>query len=59
MVFISTDWEEFRGLSGTIEQTVKPPFLVMDGRRMLPDYKELVERGYSYIAVGSTYMAPR
>ncbi len=58
MVFISTDWEEFRGLSRTIEQAVKPPFLVMDGRRMIPDYKELVERGYSYIAVGSPFMSP-
>ena len=56
MVFISTDWEEFRGLSGTIEQTVKPPFLILDGRRMIPDYTELVERGYSYLAVGSTYL---
>ncbi|MBI1280932.1 MAG: nucleotide sugar dehydrogenase [Anaerolineaceae bacterium] len=58
MVFISTDWEEFRGLSRTIEQTVKPPFLIMDGRRMIPDYKELVERGYGYIAVGSPYLTP-
>ena len=58
MVFISTDWEEFRGLSRTIEQAVKPPFLIMDGRRMIPDYTELVERGYSYIAVGSPYMTP-
>ncbi len=58
MLFISTDWEEFRGLSRTIEQTVKSPFLIMDGRRMIPDYAELVERGYSYIAVGSPYMAP-
>jgi UDPglucose 6-dehydrogenase len=59
MVFISTDWEEFRGLSRTIEQTVKPPFLVMDGRRMIPDFNELVERGYGYIAVGSPYLAPK
>jgi UDPglucose 6-dehydrogenase len=59
MVFISTDWEEFRGLSRTIEQTVRPPFLVMDGRRMIPDYAELVRAGYSYIAVGSPYLAPR
>ncbi len=59
MVFISTDWEEFRGLSRTIEQNVKPPYLVMDGRRMLPDFTELVERGYSYIAVGSPYMAAK
>lgn len=56
MLFISTDWEEFRGLSRTIEQTVKPPYLVIDGRRMIPDYHELVGRGYSYLAVGSCYM---
>ena len=44
--------------TGTIEQMVQPPYLIMDGRRMIPDYKELVERGYSYIAVGSPYLAP-
>ncbi|MBZ0280051.1 MAG: nucleotide sugar dehydrogenase [Anaerolineae bacterium] len=59
MVFISTDWEEFRGLSRTIEQAVQPPYLVMDGRRMIPDFEELVERGYGYIAVGSPYLAPK
>jgi len=59
MLFISTDWEEFRGLSRTIEQTVKPPYLVMDGRRMIPDYNELIERGYGYLAVGSAYIAPK
>jgi UDPglucose 6-dehydrogenase len=59
MVFISTDWEEFRGLSRTIEQTVQPPYLVMDGRRMIPDYLELVEQGYGYLAVGSRYLAPQ
>jgi UDPglucose 6-dehydrogenase len=59
MVFISTDWEEFRGLSRTIEQAVQPPYLVMDGRRMIPDYQELVERGYGYLAVGSHYLAPK
>ena len=58
MLFISTDWEEFRGLSRTIEQCVPPPYLVMDGRRMIPDYEELVERGYGYVAVGSPYLAP-
>lgn len=52
-LFISTDWEEFRGLSGTIERIVRPPYLVVDGRRMMPDYKELVDLGYAYIAVGS------
>ncbi|MBC6935769.1 MAG: UDP-glucose/GDP-mannose dehydrogenase family protein [Chloroflexi bacterium] len=56
MLFISTDWEEFRGLSRTIEQSVQPPYLVIDGRRMIPDYMELVERGYGYLAVGSPYL---
>lgn len=56
MLFISTDWEEFRGLSRTIEQCVQPPYLIMDGRRMIPDYNELVAGGYGYIAVGSPYL---
>ncbi len=51
-VFISTDWEEFRGLSRTIEKAVKPPYLVIDGRRMIPDYMTLVEKGYDFLAVG-------
>ena len=57
MLFISTDWEEFRGLSGTIEQVVKPPYVVMDGRRMIPDFDALVKHGYDYVAVGSTYLS--
>jgi len=31
---------------------VKPPYLVIDGRRMIPDYSSLVEKGYQYLAVG-------
>jgi UDPglucose 6-dehydrogenase len=57
-LFISTDWEEFRGLSGTISSVVKPPYLIMDGRRMLPDYTNLVAKGYNYLAVGSIDMKP-
>jgi UDPglucose 6-dehydrogenase len=53
-LFISTDWEEFRALSGTIERTTKPPYLIIDGRRMIPDSKFLVEKGYEYLSVGST-----
>ena len=52
-LFITTDWEEFRGISSTIERTVKPPYLIIDGRRMIPDYRELNEMGYTYLAVGS------
>lgn len=58
-LFVSTDWEEFRGLSGTIERTVQPPYLIIDGRRMIPDYQELVARGYAYLAVGSPAMKPQ
>ena len=58
MLFISTDWEEFRGLSRTIENTVKPPYLIIDGRRMIPDYRELLQAGYGYIGVGTPYLAP-
>lgn len=54
-VYISTDWEEFRGLSRTIENTVKPPFLVIDGRRMIADSQSLVEGGYDFLSVGGAY----
>jgi UDPglucose 6-dehydrogenase len=57
-VYISTDWEEFRGLSRTIEKAVKPPYLVIDGRRMIPDYTSLVEKGYHYLAVGGALLEP-
>jgi UDPglucose 6-dehydrogenase len=51
-LYISTDWEEFRGLSRTIEKTAQPPYLVIDGRRMIPDYDTLVLKGYDYLPVG-------
>ena len=57
-LFISTDWEEFRGLSHTIETTVSPPYLVIDGRRMIPDYDQLVARGYEFISVGGVRLLP-
>ena len=55
-VFISTDWEEFRGLTDSIRQTVSPPYLIIDGRRMIPDYEDLIDAGYTYLAVGSPVM---
>lgn len=57
-LFISTDWEEFRGLSSVIEATVPPPYLIIDGRRMIPDYHHLVQQGYGHIAVGGVYLTP-
>lgn len=53
VLVIATDWEEFRGLSRTIELNTKKPYLIIDGRRMIPDYAELVALGYQYLAVGS------
>ena len=57
-LYISTDWEEFRGLAHTIQATVQPPFLVIDGRRMIPDFSLLVDNGYEYLAVGGTLQSP-
>ncbi len=57
-VFVSSDCEEFRGLSRTIEETVRPPYLVLDGRRMIPDFEELAARGFVYLAVGSMATKP-
>ncbi|NLF63083.1 MAG: UDP-glucose/GDP-mannose dehydrogenase family protein [Chloroflexi bacterium] len=57
-VYISTDWEEFRGLATTIEKAAPPPYLIIDGRRMLPDYRQLVAKGYAYLAVGDVYLKP-
>jgi UDPglucose 6-dehydrogenase len=57
-LFISSDCEEFRGLSHTIGETVQPPYLILDGRRMIPDYETLIPRGVSYLAVGSMPCIP-
>ena len=59
VLYISTDWEEFRGLSRTIETAVNPPYLVIDGRRMIPDYDTLVSAGYEYLPVGGTLRRPK
>ena len=58
-LYISTDWEEFRGLARTIQTTVKAPYLVIDGRRMLPDFDKLVAAGYDYLPVGGPLLHGR
>lgn len=57
-VYISTDWEEFRGLVETIRETVQPPYLIIDGRRMIPssDYQILTDNGYDYLPVGGVLL---
>ncbi len=57
-LYISTDWEEFRGLAHTIQSSVKPPYLVIDGRRMIPDFDALVKSGYEYLPVGGVLLTP-
>jgi UDPglucose 6-dehydrogenase len=58
-VFISSDCDEFIGLSGTIENVVSLPYMIIDGRRMIPDYQELVDKGFDYLSVGTSYMKGR
>jgi len=55
--YISTDWEEFRGLAHVIAQTVQPPYLVIDGRRMIADFDVLVGMGYNFLSVGGPFFA--
>lgn len=57
-LFISTDWEEFRGLSSTIRKGTAPPYLIIDGRRMIPDHDMLVDLGYQYLSVGGALLSP-
>ncbi len=54
MAVIATDWTEFQHAAQKIEEIVKPPYLIMDGRRSLRrDYKQLAAKGYTIVAVGS------
>jgi len=57
-LFITTDWEEFRGVGSTIERIIEPPYLIIDGRRMIANYSALVKKGYTYLAVGSKLLRP-
>jgi UDPglucose 6-dehydrogenase len=41
-----------------VETLVKPPYLIMDGRRMIPDYDDLISMNYTYLAVGAMAMGP-
>jgi len=56
-VYISTDWEEFRGLTSILLECLQPPYLVIDARRMISDYQTLVDHGFTYLSVGGkTYI---
>lgn len=54
VVFITTDWPQFRELNGSMTKGLNTNALIMDGRRMLQHkYKELSKAGLNVIAVGS------
>jgi UDPglucose 6-dehydrogenase len=56
-VLICTDWPQFKVLGDVIPQTVRPPYLIMDGRRIIQGrYEELSEKGFDIIAVGSPFI---
>jgi UDPglucose 6-dehydrogenase len=54
---ILTDWPKFRALDSVVMEVCHPPYLIMDGRRMLAsNYRLLAEKGYDIIAVGSQFV---
>ncbi|HYE59939.1 MAG TPA: nucleotide sugar dehydrogenase [Candidatus Kapabacteria bacterium] len=54
---ICTDWPQFKTLAETISQVVTPPYLILDGRRMIHGaYTMLQQKGFDLLAVGSPFM---
>lgn len=51
-VFIATDWSEYRNLGGLLREVAPPPYLVIDGRRMIVNASDLASRGYCYLPAG-------
>ena len=57
VVILATDWPQFRELGDTLLMQKKRP-LIMDGRRILQHrYADLVDAGFSIIAVGSPFLS--
>ena len=55
--YISTDWEEFRSLGEVLLDTVSAPYLVIDGRRMIPGATQmLTEAGIDFLSVGGPFV---
>lgn len=51
-LFITTDWSEYRAIGGLLREVVQPPYLVIDGRRMIVNASDLVSRGFTYLPAG-------
>lgn len=55
---ILTDWPQFRSLGDKIKKVCPPPYLIMDGRRIIQhQYRELAAAGYQIVAVGSPMLS--
>ncbi len=52
-LIICNDSEEFRALVPVILRTARPPYAILDGRRMLSEPETLVRAGFDVVAVGS------
>lgn len=58
-LLIATDWDEYRDIAGTIRGVLQPPYLILDGRRMLAGADDLIARGYDYLPVGGMLQGTR
>ncbi len=57
VAILCTDWPQFETLGEVFKSVVKPPYLIMDGRRIIKSwYNELISLGFDIIAVGSPFM---
>lgn len=58
VLLLGTDWAMFRSSAEEIIKTVTPPYLIMDGRRLLAArFGELSAAGFDIISVGSPFIA--
>lgn len=56
-LIVCTDWSQFKMLGDLIVSIVKPPYLIMDGRRIMHGNYDLLQKsGYDIIAVGSPFL---
>ena len=61
VAIIATDHQEFRTLKDKLlEAQIRTPYLVIDGRRMMPvfDVKDLLGKGVSYLSIAGTFQKP-
>lgn len=55
---LATDWPQFKNVAENIIKIVQPPYLIMDGRRLISaHYEDLQKRGYTILPVGGQLLA--